>query len=362
MHRQSSIALAALSFDLSASGEVQLTPAGSFSARDGRPAEPPDAAWKIDSQIAPRVIARIAARKNPIVIDYEHQTLYAEKNGQPAPAAGWFSRAEWREGKGLYATDVEWTARAKKMIEDREYKYFSPVIIYNKKSGDVVDIELGAITNYPGIDGMQDVMLRAAARFNLLEEDSAMSELQKALITAFALAATATDTEIIAACTALKAKADKAGELETAIAALKTQSPDPAKYVPVAAMQELQTKVADLTAANLKRDIDEVIDIAMSEGKILPAQEKWARELGGKDLAALKSYVESAQALPALRNTQTGGRGPATPPPGDAVAAAKAKFESDATIREEFGTVEIYTAWCKAEAGGKVKILGRAAA
>lgn len=359
-----SVALAALALDLSASAELQLTPAGSFQARDGRPSEPREGAWKIDAEIARRVIARIAARKTPTVIDYEHQTLLAETNGQPAPAAGWFTAVDWREGTGLFATDVTWTERAKQMIAAGEYRYFSPVIVYDQRSGEVIDITMGAITNLPGIDGMQDVVLRAAARFHLLDEDevTTMKELLKKLLAALALAETTTEDAAIAAVTALKAKADKTAELETQVAALKTQTPDPAKFVPVAAMQDLQTKVAALSGAIAKRDLDELIEGAMSEGKLMPAQENWARNLGAKDMEALRGYVASAQALPALRGTQTRNSGPGAPAGGDFVAAAKAKFAADAAIREEFGTLEVYTAWCKAEAGGKVKILGRQAA
>lgn len=353
------VALAALALDLNAGVELQLTPAGPFKARDGRPTEPRDGAWKIDAAIAQRVIAAIAARKTPTVIDYEHQTLLAEANGQPAPAAGWFTQAAWREGQGLFATDVQWTERAKQMIAAGEYRYFSPVIAYDARTGEVTDILMGAITNMPGIDGMQDVMLRAAARFNLSQQENIMSELLKQLLTALSLPETTTEADAIAACAALKAKADKAGELETQVAALKAHTPDPAKYAPISAMQELQTKVATLSAQITKRDLDELIEAALRDGKLLPAQENWARELGATNIAALKSYVETAQALPALRGTQSGGKGPGVAAAGDVVAAAKAKFESDPAIREEFSDLATYTAFCKANAAGSVKILGR---
>jgi len=55
---------------------------------------------------AQHLIDRVAAAAVDYVIDYHHQTLLAEKNGQPAPAAGWFDALEWREGDGLYAIDV----------------------------------------------------------------------------------------------------------------------------------------------------------------------------------------------------------------------------------------------------------------
>src|SRR5258708_27555760 len=79
--------------------EIQLLPAGEFRAIDGRPAEVQ--AWKLDRATAERLIAEFNAKKNDLVIDYEHQTLHAEDNGKPAPAAGWIKALEWREGKGL---------------------------------------------------------------------------------------------------------------------------------------------------------------------------------------------------------------------------------------------------------------------
>lgn len=43
--------------------------------------------WHIDQAVAARVMERFNARRNPPVVDYEHQTLHKETNGQPAPAA-----------------------------------------------------------------------------------------------------------------------------------------------------------------------------------------------------------------------------------------------------------------------------------
>src|SRR5690606_17995947 len=105
--KHSVFAIAACVFELqaNAAGEIQLLPAGAFRARDGRPEKIPH--WFIDGDIAAAVIARAASRKTPLVIDYEHQTLLTEQNGQPAPAAGWFREMEWRDGAGLFALNVE---------------------------------------------------------------------------------------------------------------------------------------------------------------------------------------------------------------------------------------------------------------
>lgn len=106
--RNQSVAVAACSFALAANGEVQLLPAGEFHARDGRPAE--CAAWLTNADIAAAIIAGIAALSNPVVIDYEHQTILSAENGKPAPAAGWFTAAdmEWREGDARITSDTAW--------------------------------------------------------------------------------------------------------------------------------------------------------------------------------------------------------------------------------------------------------------
>ncbi|GAB1382581.1 hypothetical protein MASR1M50_09000 [Burkholderiales bacterium] len=87
---------------------MQITPAGDFGPSDGRALDVP--AWRVDAAIAARVIAAHNPAQ-PLVIDYEHQTLNAESNGQPAPAAGWMHALRWIDGRGLFA-EAELTPRA----------------------------------------------------------------------------------------------------------------------------------------------------------------------------------------------------------------------------------------------------------
>jgi phage I-like protein len=143
--------------------EIQLLPAQPFRAVDGRPTDAP--AWVISGVIAARLIQQAVARANSYVIDYEHQTLWSENNGQPAPASGWFKNLVWREGKGLFAVDVEWTATARKYIADKAYRYVSPVFSYQPGTGEILTILHVALTNNPAIDGMSAVGEMAAARW-----------------------------------------------------------------------------------------------------------------------------------------------------------------------------------------------------
>ena len=147
--------LAALTQSLSeAAREFRILPAGVFRAKDGRPAGLPG--WKIDAAIAQRVIAA-SVSVDELVIDYEHQTINSEKNGQPAPAAGWFKRMVWREGAGLFAVDVQWTDKARAMIAAKEYRYISPVFPYNAVTGEVLKIVGLGLTNNPALPGLANL-------------------------------------------------------------------------------------------------------------------------------------------------------------------------------------------------------------
>ena len=317
---------------------IQATPVGKFRARDGRPGDVP--AWHIDAAIAARVLADLRGNATPLVVDYEHQTLHVVENGQPAPAAGFFRDGEWREGSGLWLK-VELNPRARQFVAAREYRYFSPVFFYDGTTGDVKRMAMGAITNNPAIDDMAQIDLRAAARFVVAPpsntEEPAMKELLIALCAALGIqhegrAEADVQKDVLAALTALKSKADSlvalrtaleqpdtatAEQLVTACGELKkkattttTTTPDPAKFVAVDVVQQLQGQIAALTAGQQTREIEDLVKPALADGRLLAAQEPWARELGKANLASLTSYLAQAQPIAALSSSQTGGNPP----------------------------------------------------
>ena len=339
-----SLALAPCYFELpttpTGSGPIwiQATPTGQFRARDGRPGDVPS--WRIDASIAARVIADIRSHATPLVVDYEHQTLNAESNGQPAPAAGFIRDGEWREGTGLWLL-VEPTVRARQYMQDGEYRYFSPVFFYDKTTGAVQRLVMGAFTNYPAIDGMAQMELRAAARFVITdsEEPTMKNLLLLAVCTALAIKfdgrpETDVEKDAIAALTGLKDKPDPIVVLrkelglpeslttDGVIAACKGLSekaaatitgdgaPDPKKFVPIEAVNQLQGQVTALSTTVRGREIDDLVKPALEDGRLLPAMEDWARKLGGSDIAALKTYLDKAQPIAALTGSQTNGKAP----------------------------------------------------
>lgn len=274
---------------------IQLLPAGTFRAQDGRPHDA--TGWVMDEKIAARLISQAQARRNPYPIDYEHQTIHAAQNGQPAPAAGWFKDLEWREGSGLWAVNVKWTERARAMIASGEYRYISPVFVYDK-AGRILRLLHAALTNDPALDGMTAL----AALTMQKQEEPLMTEDTLALL---GLNHDATSEQIHAAIVELKTRLEEA---ETQVAALKTST------VPMATVQELQAQVATLNAQVLARDVEDLIKPALADGRLLPSLEDWARELGHSDITALKHYLEHAQPIAALVSTQSEGRAPESTP------------------------------------------------
>lgn len=324
----SNVAIAACSFKLPLSLaddgtiEMQLTPAGEFRPNDGR--ELPVPAWYIDAAVAERVIARFNAKNKPLVVDYEHQTLNKETNGQPAPAAAWMRALQWREGSGLWAI-ARPTARALAAIDAEEYRYVSPVFRFDEKTGEVLTIEMAAITNTPAIDDMQALSLRAAATFafHTDTEDHPMNALLAAILAALKLPDTTTEEQAIAACSKLGLKlatleslttelgVDEGGAL-AACSALKAASakPDPTKFVPLSAVEEIRGQLAALSAERTNEKVTALVEQGLADGRLLPALKDWATDLGKSDIAALNKYLASAPAIAALSQTQTKGRKP----------------------------------------------------
>lgn len=329
--------IAACAVELTAGGDLHLIPAGEFRGRDGRPKDAP--AWRVDADIAARLIERAANRQARIVVDYEHQTLHAAKNGQPAPAAAWLDGAslEWRDGEGLFATGVDWTERAAAMVAANEYRYLSPVFAYDD-TGAVLDLLMVGLTNFPNLDGLDEVTLAVAAN-GFLSSNASMEEPQmdEALLEQlrwlFNLPVGSTADEISAHMEKLVAQiktnnsevvaangVDLAAlltEQQVNIAALTAQlaaDPDPAKYVPVASVQALHGQIAALTAQINTDEAGRLIDTATADGRLPPALVTWAKDLGAKNIAALRAYLDVAVPVVTPGTTQTGGAAPTSAP------------------------------------------------
>lgn len=307
------LAVAALGVELgtgSVPADVRLIPAGEFRSWDGRPTE--CAHWMCTDEDGLRLVAEASARTSARVIDYEHATLHAKQTGGKAPAAGWFKALEWRPGDGLWAIGIDWTALAAQEIAAKEYRFISPVFSYDAKTGRVDRILHAALTNDPGLDGLTDLAALAAQMLlpPINPQENSMNELLKKLLAALGLQESATDAEALSA----------VASLQTNVAALsaRVDKPDPAMFVPVATLSALQGENAGLQGklAALAAEVDggkleKIVVDGLAAGKLTPATEPWARDLGKKDIAALSAFIAAAPVVVALGTTQTGGAKPA---------------------------------------------------
>lgn len=313
-------ALLASTFAIGAAdGWTQLLPAGEFAARDGRPG--PGKTWHVTDLQGARLAADFTATaaKTPIVIDYDHQTLYVQQHGQKAPAAGWMGRAEWRPGVGLFAK-TDWTATAAEHIAQGEYRFISPVLMYDKDTLEVRGVALAALVNYPALLGMNPALAQLATQFS--QEQPDMNPILIALLAGLGLGETATQEQAVAALSALTALKTAKPAVPAALATalnLQADADETAALAAVAALNKpdanaatamaaLQTQLATLTAQINGDKVTGTVDGAIAAGKLIPAMRQWALDLGTKDMAALNAYLASAPVI-ALAG-QSGGKEP----------------------------------------------------
>lgn len=297
---------------------VQLLPDGLFKATDGRPFDVPSGQWLMNDAAWQSIQAAAKAKVNDFHFDYEHQTLNTEKNGQPAPAAGWFKGTALRyvPGQGLFADPVDWTPKASAHIEAKEYRYISAVFSYSKTTGQVLELLHVALTNQPALDGMRAIAaLKSSYSGTPTNGDNTMNEELLRLLAALGISAEGVNLEDAAAVKALidkaiaahKEQTDKATAAATEVVALKAKPTgiDPSQFVPVAAFNELQVQVAALSK---QAGTDAVAELLEKEkAKIYGKSDReWLETVGKeKGIAALKTMFSDRIAIAALTTTQT---------------------------------------------------------
>lgn len=241
---------------------VHLVPVGTFTGIDGR------GPYRLADATSVIAETRKRSGKRKMVIDYEHQSINSQKNGKPAPAAGWIVGMEARSD-GIWGL-VEWTEAAAAHIAKREYRYISPVFRH-AKDGTVISIDNAALTNSPNLDQLVALNRAGATMDNDLK--SKLAAAAKLL----GLPETAGQAEILAKFNELSALAgDLASLTGDQSFAAHTANPDPTRFVPIG---DFERVVAD--ANKLRQGVTESVAINRVEddirsGKIAPFLKDWA--------------------------------------------------------------------------------------
>lgn len=310
-------------FQLGEDGYIQALPDGYFNAVDGRPEDVPGGKWLMDEVAFAALKANTPHQAGDLVIDYEHQTLNKEQNGQPAPASGWFNidDVQYRQGQGLFIKP-RFTDNAIAHLSAKEYRYFSLVFGYDKATGRPQFIHSAALTNRPGVDGLQPLAaLAALATLNAnalphppksegLHVNPLLMKLLAALGIEIAEGSEPTEAQLNDALKRIDDLVKAAGSvdgLKQEVAALSAKSPtiDLTKYVPIATVNALREQLVALTAENGVLTVEQTVKAAIDEGKAFECERDYLTQLGNQNMAALTANIDARTPIAALTAKQT---------------------------------------------------------
>lgn len=271
---------------------IELIPTGAVRLSDGR------GPFRLDD--AAGVIARSFLHDSKLPIDVDHGT----ERGTSSAAAGWITEMEERDG-AIWAR-VEWNEQGRGLIAGQVYRRISPSFLHEKATGRIVAIARAGLVNNPAIPTLRALtaaeettamMSKIAAALGLSEdasEEDILAEISKLKTPADggepAAAETAARLERIAAAAGADPKAEDGGEAAIC-AALTAAKPDPKKYVPIEALDELRTEVASLTGAAKKREAEELVAAAKAAGQVSPAMEDWALSYASSDPDGFRDWA-----------------------------------------------------------------------
>jgi len=273
----------ALNFELPADGSVpdvlELIPPGEVvTGRDGR-------TWINDRPDG--IIEMFSQDGRDIPVDWEHATELQAPQGNPAPAAAWIKGLEVREGNAIFGLPLEWTPRGRESVSNREYRYLSPVFIYETATLRIRAIRSVGLTNKPNL------FVPALNSEHTKTEVNPM--LLGKILALLALPATTTEEAALNHISTIK------GDLTTALN--QAQNPPLDKFVPRADYDKVVEKatnaeqsLADKTKADLATAINTEIDAALKAGKITPATVDYhkasCQQEGGLD--RFREFVKAA--------------------------------------------------------------------
>lgn len=275
-----------------------------------------------------RMFSNFKEGKHPIrpvelPIDYEHRSTQPDRKPGDGIAAGWYKDLDLRlDGRELWG-QVEWTAAARKKIQDKEYRYFSPT--FHPKWREDLGFTLigGAVTNYPtlpgcvltcSLDSGDDV---AAFRSNPSYEGHTMKikgkndkgelveiEIEDSMLTLDVLGNVPAVKELAAKVPNSDALVVPKQEMDTLTTTIKTLS---------TTVDSQKTQIDSLNDAKKKsdeREIEITLDALQREGRIYTTERDTFKKLANSNRELFDEMITARKtAKPILQLDQTHGNG-----------------------------------------------------
>ncbi len=232
-------------------------------------------------------------------LDYDHAMFSFFSPVEDKRAAGWFTPQVI--GGELWATGITWTDRGRQAVESREWRYFSPAYKAPRTEAHDKDPKLPrritklfnvALTNVPNTKRLQPLVAALGAD----QEEAAML---KFILAALGLKEDATEADVQRALANLT-KAGTSGELDGDWKALASLTGKASKVEILAAVQEskkaeveLAAQVAQAAKEKAEQEIAALVAKGITEKKITPALEPWARQQTKANLEAFLAATGS---------------------------------------------------------------------
>lgn len=288
---------------------------GSIQCRDGRN-------YIID---ADKLIAQFASDGIDIPVDLNHST---EDNNKQPTILGWIK--ELRKNSEALEARVEWLDSGIETLAGRQYRYVSPSFWADKSSGAATRMKALALVAAPALSNQPALASAENAETLSINQENSM----KSIAVALGLSENATEPECLAALTKNKESSVPKDAHEATLAQLSATS------------SELQQLKADIR----KGKVEAVIEGALKEKKLLPAEKDHFLSLCSTDdgLDTVQKLLSARS--PVLQPTSTEGQ-PQNSDPGsklqpEQLAAAahkimeeKAKVGQDITIADAMSLV-----------------------
>lgn len=265
----------ALNHELTLTGEtpaapdwIRLMPPGpEIKGRDGR-------SWRMDDPAS--LVAAFNSDSRDIPLDFEHSTELQAPKGLPAPAAAWFKELKVDADGGISGR-ADWTQAGRNAVESKEYRYISPVFVFDRATGRVVRITSAGLTNQPNLrlEALNHIQAHKQTH------DEREAPIMKRVIEALGLPPEADEEKALNAVSTLKAKAD------AQILSLDKYVPRQDYDTMTQRAMNAEQLLKDGKQNQLDKEIDDEVAKALEAGKITPATADYHRAMcridGGLD-------------------------------------------------------------------------------
>ena len=228
---------------------------------------------------------------------------------------------------------MQWTGKAQEYLKNREYRYLSPVVLVRKSDKKAVMLHSAALTNKPALEGMfpivnsQSIESLLAMEPETCEKNGGKQMELKEIAKLLGLPEEATEEEVRKK---LLEAGPKPEEKDKALEEKKEDMEENAEPELVAnklilgllglpetaRTEDVAAQILSLSRSNqdglsrmkeeLKnREAEELVQKALTSGKLSAAQKDWGLEYALKDTEGFKSFLEKAPTVVPLGKLDT---------------------------------------------------------